>query len=79
MIKHYIFKVLKEQYIKIAATNKEEAYERVDEDASSNLDYDEAIQSIELIDVIDEDVDAEYDDYRVDAYEDEDEWGNDYD
>ena len=37
MIKEYLFKVTKEQYVKVSATNKEDAYELAEE--NSFCDY----------------------------------------
>ena len=33
MIKEYLFKVTKKQYIKVSATNKEDAYELAEEES----------------------------------------------
>ena len=79
MIKEYLFKVTKEQYIKVGATNKEDAYERAKENSLIDTS-DEEVTDIELIDVYDEDVDAIYDDYKLGMYDtDEDEDCRDYD
>lgn len=68
MIKEYIFKILKEQYVKVSATNTEDAYE-IAEETSYNNTEDEEIIEVSLIDVYEEDVDARYDDYKIDMYE----------
>ena len=79
MIKEYLFKVTKEQYIKVGATNKEDAYERAEENSLIDTS-DEEVTDIELIDVYDEDVDAIYDDYKLGMYDaDEEEDYRDYD
>ena len=79
MIKEYLFKVTKEQYIKVGATNKEDAYELAEENSLIDTS-DEEVMDIELIDVYDEDVDATYDDYKLGMYDtDEDEDCRDYD
>ena len=68
MIKEYLFKVTKEQYIKVGATNKEDAYELAEENSLIDTS-DEEVTDIELIDVYDEDVDAIYDDYKLGMYD----------
>ena len=68
MIKEYLFKVIKEQYIKVSATNKEDAYELAEENSLIDTN-DEEVVDIELIDVYDEDVDAAYDDYKLGMYD----------
>ena len=68
MIKEYIFKILKEQYVKVSATNTEDAYE-IAEETSYNNTEDEEIIEVSLIDVYEEDVDARYDDYQINMYE----------
>ena len=79
MIKEYLFKVTKEQYIKVGATNKEDAYELAEENSLIDTS-DEEVTDIELIDVYDEDVDAIYDDYKLGMYDaDEEEDYRDYD
>ena len=79
MIKEYLFKVIKEQYIKVSATNKEDAYELAEENSLIDTN-DEEVVDIELIDVYDEDVDAAYDDYKLRMYDvDEEEDCKDYD
>ena len=79
MIKEYLFKVTKEQYIKVNATNKEDAYELAEENSLIDTN-DEEVVDIELIDVYDEDVDAAYDDYKLRMYDvDEEEDCKDYD
>lgn len=79
MIKEYLFKVIKEQYIKVSATNKEDAYELAEENSLIDTN-DEEVIDIELIDVYDEDVDAAYDDYKLGMYDaDEEEDYKDYD
>lgn len=79
MIKEYLFKVIKKQYIKVSATNKEDAYELAEENSLIDTS-DEEVTDIELIDVYDEDVDAIYDDYKLGMYDaDEEEDYRDYD
>lgn len=79
MIKEYLFKVTKEQYIKVSATNKEDAYELAEENSLIDTN-DEEVTDVELIDVYDEDVDAIYDDYKLGMYDtDEEEDYRDYD
>ena len=68
MIKEYLFKVTKKQYIKVSATNKEDAYELAEENSLIDTS-DEEVTDIELIDVYDEDVDAIYDDYKLGMYD----------
>ena len=78
-MKEYLFKVTKEQYVKVSATNKEDAYELAEEDSMIDTS-DEEVTDIELIDVYDEDVDAIYDDYKLGMYDtDEEEDYRDYD
>ena len=79
MIKEYLFKVTKEQYVNVSATNKEDAYELAKENSLIDTS-DEEVTDIELIDVYDEDVDAIYDDYKLGMYDtDEEEDYRDYD
>ena len=79
MIKEYLFKVTKEQYVKVSATNKEDAYELAEENSLVDI-TDEEVIDVELIDVYDEDVDAIYDDYKLGMYDtDEEEDYRDYD
>ena len=68
MIKEYLFKVTKEQYVKVSATNKEDAYELAEENSLIDTS-DEEVTDIELIDVYDEDVDAIHDDYKLGMYD----------
>lgn len=69
MVKEYLFKVTKEQYIRVSATNKEDAYELAEENSLIDT-RDEEVIDLELIDVYDEDVDANYDDYKLGIYDD---------
>ena len=79
MIKEYLFKVTKKQYIKVSATNKEDAYELAEENSLIDTS-DEEVTDIELIDVYDEDVDAIYDDFKLGMYDaDEEEDYREYD
>ena len=79
MIKEYLFKVTKEQYVKVSATNKEDAYELAEENSLVDI-TDEEVIDVELIDVYDEDVDAIYDDHRLGMYDmEEEEDCRDYD
>ena len=79
MIKEYLFNGTKEQYVKVSATNKEDAYELAEENSLIDTS-DEEVTDIELIDVYDEDVDAIYDDYKLGMYDtDEEEDYRDYD
>ena len=78
MIKEYLFKVTKKQYIKVSATNKEDAYELAEENSLIDTS-DEEVTDIELIDVYDEDVDAIYDDYKLGMYDADEEGYREYD
>ena len=69
MIKEYLFKVTKEQYIKVSATNKEDAYELAEENSLIDT-RDEEVVDIELVDVYEEDIDAIHNDYRLGMYDD---------
>lgn len=69
MIKEYLFKVIKEQYIKVFATNKEDAYELAEENSLIDT-RDEEVVDVELVDVYEEDVDAIRDDYRLGIFDD---------
>ena len=69
MIKEYLFKVTKEQYIKVSATNKEDAYELAEENSLIDT-RDEEVIDVELVDVYEEDIDAICDDYRLGMYDD---------
>ena len=76
MIKEYLFKVTKKQYIKVSATNKEDAYELAEEESLVDT-RDEEVIDLELVDVYEEDVDAIYDDYKLGMCDDMEE--DDYD
>ena len=69
MVKEYLFKVTKEQYIKVSATNKEDAYELAEENSLIDT-RDEEVIDVELVDVYEEDIDAFCDDYRLGIYDD---------
>lgn len=69
MVKEYLFKVTKEQYIKVSATNKEDAYELAEENSLIDT-RDEEVIDVELVDVYEEDIDAICDDYRLGIYDD---------
>lgn len=69
MIKEYLFKVTKEQYIKVSATSKEDAYELAEENSLIDT-RDEEVIDVELVDVYEEDIDAICDDYRLGMYDD---------
>ena len=69
MIKEYLFKVTKKQYIKVSATNTEDAYELAEEESLIDT-RDEEVIDVELVDVYEEDVDAIYDDYKLGMYDD---------
>ena len=69
MVKEYLFKVTKEQYITVSATNKEDAYELAEENSLIDT-RDEEIVDAELVDVYEEDIDAICDDYRLGMYDD---------
>lgn len=69
MIKEYLFKVIKEQYIKVFATNKEDAYELAEENSLIDT-RDEEVVDVELVDVYEGDVDAIHDDYRLGIFDD---------
>lgn len=73
MVKEYLFRVTKEQYIRVSATNKEEAYEIAEESSIVDIDNEEIVD-LELVDVYEEDVDAICDDYKLGMYDDD----NDY-
>lgn len=68
MLKEYLFKVIKEQYIRVIASNKEDAYELAEENSLTNP-KDEEVVEIELVDVYDDDIDSKCDDYRLDSYD----------
>ena len=68
MVKEYLFKVTKEQYIKVSATNKEDAYELAEENSLIDT-RDEEVIDVELVDVYEEDIDAIYNDYRLGMYD----------
>lgn len=76
MIKEYLFKVTKEQYIKVSATNKADAYELAEENSLIDT-RDEEVIDVELVDVYEEDVDAICDDYRLGMFDEME--GEDYD
>ena len=69
MVKEYLFKVIKEQYITVSATNKEDAYELAEENSLIDTG-DEEVVDVELVDVYEEDIDAICDDYRLGMYDD---------
>lgn len=69
MVKEYLFKVTKEQYIKVSATNKEDACELAEENSLIDT-RDEEVVDVELVDVYEEDIDAICDDYRLGMYDD---------
>ena len=69
MVKEYLFKVVKEQYITVSATNKEDAYELAEENSLIDT-RDEEVVDVELVDVYEEDIDAICDDYRLGMYDD---------
>lgn len=69
MVKEYLFKVTKEQYIKVSATNKEDACELAEENSLIDT-RDEEVIGVELIDVYEEDIGAICDDYRLGMYDD---------
>lgn len=69
MVKEYLFKVTKEQYIKVSTTNKEDAYELAEENSLIDT-RDEEVIDVELVDVYEEDIDAICDDYRLEMYDD---------
>lgn len=53
MIKEYIFKVVKEQYVKVYASNVEDALDLAEEDSFLNPDEEEIVDVI-LIDEVEE-------------------------
>ena len=69
MVKEYLFKVTKEQYITVSATNKEDAYELAEENSLIDT-RDEEVVDVELVDVYEEDIDAICDDYRLGMFDD---------
>ena len=68
MLKEYVFKVVKKQYIKINAEDKDTAYELAEENSLMDGN-DEEIIKMELIDVYDEDVDSSIDSYIEEHYD----------
>lgn len=70
MLKKYLFRVIKEQYVDVNAESKDEAFERAEEIALANYKDDE-IYDVELEDIIEDDVDSLMDEERIKEYEDE--------
>ena len=70
MLKQYLMKVIKHQYVTVNAESKAEAYERAEEIALSNCKDDE-IYDVELEDIIEDDYDSYIDEERIQELEDE--------
>lgn len=70
MLKKYLFRVIKEQYVDVNAESKDEAFERAEEIALANYKDDE-IYDVELEDIIEDDVDSLMDEEQIKEYEDE--------
>lgn len=68
MLKEYVFKVVKKQYIKVNAEDEDTAYELAEENSLMDGN-DEEIIKMELIDVYDEDVDSSIDSYIEGHYD----------
>ena len=67
MIKEFIFKITKEQYVRIFAEDEASAYELIEEESIDDI-QDEEIVDVELIDVYEDDIDCICDDYRLGLY-----------
>lgn len=70
MLKKYLFRVIKEQYVDVNAESKNEAFERAEEIALANYKDDE-IYDVELEDIIEDDIDSLMDEEQIKEYEDE--------
>lgn len=68
MLKEYVFKVVKKQYIKVYAEDEDTAYELAEENSLMDGN-DEEIIKMELIDIYDEDVDSSIDSYIEEHYD----------
>lgn len=62
MLKEFLFKVTKEQYVKVVSDNKDDAYDLAEEKSFMNIE-DEIISDIELIDINDDYKGEYYDEY----------------
>lgn len=69
MIKEYLFKVTKEQYVTVSATNEEDAYEFAEENSFVDT-RDEEIVDVELVDIYEKDVDENCRYYKLGLYDD---------
>lgn len=62
MLKEFLFKVTKEQYVKVVSDNKDDAYDLAEEKSFMNIE-DEIISDIELIDINNDYKGEYYDEY----------------
>jgi len=69
MIKEYLFKITKEQYVTVSATNEEDAYEFAEENSFVDT-RDEEIVDIELVDIYEKDIDENCRYYKLGLYDD---------
>jgi hypothetical protein len=69
MIKEYLFKVTKEQYVTVSATNEEDAYELAEENSFVDT-RDEEIVDVELVDIYEKDIDENCRYYKLGLYDD---------
>lgn len=70
MLKEYLFRITKEQYLRVVAENEQDAYEIAEENSYLKVD-DEDIINVELIDAIEKDEDYIYDTLRLEELEDD--------
>lgn len=70
MLKEYLFRITKEQYLRVVAENEQDAYEIAEENSYLKVD-DEDIVNVELIDAIEKDEDYIYDTLRLEELEDD--------
>lgn len=73
MMNEYLFRVTKEQHIRVSANNLTDAYELAEENSVLDTSNDEVI-NVELIDVYEDDADLRHDDYLMEKYDDEDDY-----
>ena len=69
MIEEYLFKVTKEQYVTVSATNEEDAYELAEENSFVDT-RDEEIVDVELVDIYEKDIDENCRYYKLGLYDD---------
>ena len=69
MIKEYLFKIAKEQYVTVSATNEEDAYEFAEENSFVDT-RDEEIVDVELVDIYEKDIDENCRYYKLGLYDD---------